>query len=161
MARRQPRQNRIEPEDIDPVWGGWLAGLVDGEGYFMFRLDRKGIPKAKLEINLRSDERAGLVEIKQTLGIGRIFTTTDRAIRWDVARLNDCLWLARFFELYPLRLKKARDFTIWAAAIRAWANGAARNDLRAYATKIRAVRQFEAEPYVPTVAVSEQTPLGI
>lgn len=154
MRGKKPRQrcNNIDPEDIDPAFGHWLAGFVDGEAHFMFSM-RQGSPEARLSIELRSDDHPLLVEVQRTLGIGTIIHHKNRARgnqhasdRWHVSALHDCLWLARLFELYPLRSKKARDFEVWSAAIRAWANGAGKNDLRDYAERIRATRQFDATP---------------
>lgn len=159
MAGGYPRQrlNRIAPEDVDPAFGSWLAGLVDGEGCFIFHIMRSGTPKVALTIQLRNDDRAGLVEIRRTLGIGTVCINTRRGRHamavWQVQSLYDCLWMARFFEVYPLCLKKARDLGVWAAALRAWVNHAGQNDLRQYATRIRSVRQYKDEsvPAVPAV----------
>jgi hypothetical protein len=79
----------------------------------------------EFRIALRSDDEAILQEIKDRLGVGQIYVYVRNAPRYDGACLHvtskpDCCFLVDYFELYPLRAKKANDFEVWSEAVRAW-----------------------------------------
>lgn len=70
---------------IDPAFGHWLAGFVDGEGcFYIGRIcnRKKGVEyvnyRCAFTISLRDDDHAVLHEIRDTLGTGRIVTRKAR-----------------------------------------------------------------------------------
>lgn len=116
--------NQIQPEHL----GHYLAGLSDGEACFSIsRVSGQNSYRCDFIIHLRADDRPLLEWLRDATGVGRI--DMGRRVkqggdqpswRWVVSRKKDCLDLVAFFEQYPLRSKKAKDFEIWAEAVRAW-----------------------------------------
>lgn len=120
------------PLAIDDAFGHWLAGLVDGEGYFYLGLasnKRARYPVMRLLIEMRDDDRAMLEVIQDTLQMGRIQNIPARhrtakgandSARLTIGKRHELLALCNLFEKYPLRSKKQRDAAIWCAAVRHW-----------------------------------------
>ena len=111
---------------LEPAFGHWLAGFVDGEGCFYLKKTDGQYLICAFRVALRLDDRAILEEIQRETGIGQIHVTrrakwgsNDQA-SWSVTRKREVMELARIFDLYPLRSKKARDFVIWRQAVTVW-----------------------------------------
>jgi hypothetical protein len=117
------------------AFGLWFSGFFDGEGtlgiFPPYRVGRGNGYRCSAKISLRADDQPILDEIHARLGIGRIYAdrkgwasaaskTTNPCISWAVDGREPCLRLMEFFERYPLRAKKARDFAIWAEGVREW-----------------------------------------
>lgn len=115
---------------IPDDFGHWFAGFVDGEGCFTISKKparHKGITLT-FTIKLRDDDDGILHEIKNTLGIGRIYYRNKEYVRerghfinnqvdWRVRRIGDIIHvIIPLFEKYPLRAKKKHDFKIWSQA---------------------------------------------
>lgn len=114
-------------------FGFWFAGLVDGEGSFTLHLDskRRFIPQPRFDLTMRADDLAMLEAIREELGYGLVnvrktsYTNpqgyhSKRMAAFIVWKKSDCLKLVELLEKYPLRSKKARDFRLWAEAVRLW-----------------------------------------
>lgn len=114
--------------DVPDDFGHWFAGMVDGEGSFTIRLlhrDRSIYASVEFHIKLRDDDAAILHEIKETLGIGRLYShkpaspNAGAQLLYQVYRIGDIIHvLIPLFEEYPLRSKKRRDFILWKRAAR-------------------------------------------
>jgi hypothetical protein len=118
--------------DIDPSFGHWLAGFIDGEGSFSMPSGARGCaPRFALE--LRDDDQAILEEIAHRTGIGRTYRRAKRdnaqsQASWQVFTMRDVARLVELLDTYPLRAKKRRDYEIWKEAVRAQLmNGGTRN----------------------------------
>lgn len=119
-----------EYPDVPPDFGHWLAGFIDGEGYFGINRGRnKGCPAISyrpiFKVALRGDDRAILVEIVERTGIGRVNDDPrgdglNPQSQWTVSGKANCVQLAALLDRYPLRAKKARDFAIWREAVAEW-----------------------------------------
>jgi hypothetical protein len=153
---------------MDDGFGYWLAGFFAGEGSVGVypSTNRTGF-RCSAKLSLRADDAPILREIVQRTGIGRLLadskgrrTGAHPCIAWHVTTKADCLKLVRLFERYGLRAKKARDFAIWAAAVREWCRtsgrgvAARRGDwtvMEDLAAQLRRTREFDAtfEPRLP------------
>lgn len=146
-------------DDIDPGFGYWLAGFIDGEGSFNIMPNRKHYI-CRMTLRLRDDDTAVLREIRARTGIGNINhlppprPECGGEVTWSVQSNRDCLSLIELLDVYPLRAKKARDYAIWREAVRLAAtarrgHGAAlRNDalwatLAGLRAKLRDGRTYE------------------
>ena len=118
------------PDDLqlDPAFGHWLAGFIDGEG--SFGISRKGGAAGgphycHFQLGIRDDDRGVLVEIVLRTGIGRIYerpmqgNSQPRSV-WRVYTKVDCARLTAILDRYPLRAKKAADYALWREGVRLW-----------------------------------------
>jgi hypothetical protein len=113
-------------KDIDADFGHWFAGFTDGEGYFGITRIGKSY-RCIFSLHLRGDDRPILDDIRDNLEIGdvcdlrpygqRCFNPTSR---FDVVRKAEVIRLRDIFTAYPLRSKKAKDFTTWSKAVDEW-----------------------------------------
>ena len=109
--------------------GDYVAGFTDGEGCFALgfrrdvRHDRKGTPEyfywdIAFVIVLRNDDIQILEMIKETLECGRISTTKNNSVRYEVSDVNDLIYkIVPFFKNNPLRAKRGSDFKLWKEAL--------------------------------------------
>lgn len=128
----------------------WLAGFADGEGCFTTRRNGHGYA-CEFVIHVRADDAAIIREIAAATGVGVVRGPQDRGdgsspmVKWVVSRQNDCAKLVQLFEAFPLRAKKARDFAIWASAVREWIAhepGTSWEDLASHAEMLSAVKLY-------------------
>ena len=110
-------------------FGHWLSGFTDGEGSFILGFLRRApypsCPRASFSIGLRSDDEEILYSIKEFLGVGIICNRhakpegeRKRQTDYVVSRAIDLEnVIVPHFERYPLRAKKARDFSLWRAGV--------------------------------------------
>jgi hypothetical protein len=115
-------------DQLETGFGHWLAGFMDGEGYFSLRAPaRCGTPyvqvKASVQIVQRRDNRAVLTAIHQCLGCGVVydFKGSGRSKPISAFRVHRAADLAEtivpFFRHYPLRSKKQLVFELWAQGV--------------------------------------------
>ncbi len=113
-------------DKIDPEIGGWISGLVTGEGSFIIRKDGQ----LNFGVGLRADDQEILVFVKSVMDIPYPITIGSNAIRrsrgervGDEARLwchNRYTLRERvipFFTRFPLRGRKALDFALFKEAV--------------------------------------------
>ena len=114
-----PREQRWR--SLDPAFGHWLAGLIDGEGSFGIGRVKRGYG-ARLSVQLRNDDSAILTEIHVRTGRGSIGRRSARSNSrpgcvWMVQSRADTEELVEILDQYPLRSKKAADYVIWRRAV--------------------------------------------
>jgi hypothetical protein len=118
---------------IKPEIGYRFAGYVDGEGHFAIsrqtRPNRKPVYGCGFVIHIRDDDRHVLERFQSEFGgLGSMYeiaarfkpgqTNTKPTVAWHIQNKAGCLFLVELFEDYQLWTKKARDFHIWAKAVR-------------------------------------------
>lgn len=120
--------------ELDPAFGHWLAGFIDGEGTFAIERcnPRTGRPSysTRMALILRDDDAEVIEEIHRRTGIGRVFrkrrrpdgrpgfrATSNPQVGWIIQSKADCALLVDLLDHYPLRSKKARDYAIWREAV--------------------------------------------
>lgn len=117
------RASPTPPESIDPYIGGYIAGLIDGEGCFCIRTHIRGTGRPVFTLELRDDDLPLLEWLVATTNIGTIYRRSrpGRGIRpqaeWCVFNNTDLAGLVRLLTRYPLRGKKRQDFAIWQQAV--------------------------------------------
>jgi hypothetical protein len=122
----------IKQNDLNG-FGDWLAGFVDGEGCFLINEGRKGKyinRNARFCLTLRSDDSPILEFINNYLGCGNCsrladyryeYTPKNRKSnsRFLVSNTDDLSnKLIKFFDEFPLRSKKRRDYRVWKKAVK-------------------------------------------
>lgn len=151
------------PVCVTPEMGQYLAGLTDGEGCFGIYRSSRFTYRCEFVINLREDDRPLLEWLKAETGLGHVSdgrrktrkTRGDNpSARWHVSSVGECLDLIAIFETYPLRSKKARDFEIWAKAVRTISAGGS-SRLARFKAALTIVRAYDGPP---TVDVVERDP---
>ena len=116
----------INKTDIsDPVFLGWLAGLIDGEGHFAIHENTtpNGLQRydCTFSLTLRADDSEILNSLHQRTGLGRVYTRpqvrgSKPRVDWRIMRLEHCLKLIAILDRFPLRTRKTRDYRIWRTA---------------------------------------------
>ena len=118
-------------DHIPDDWGNWFAGLIDGEGTFglVYGVRPKFFPQPQFSVGFRDDNGQGLEDIQEMLGgIGTLYRSKKRYTnkhgyvsnpKWDymVNTRHDTSVIVELFQKFPLRLKKAAEFEIWAKAV--------------------------------------------
>lgn len=123
----------------------WLSGFTDGEGSFILMRKRQPVRvggeivtheiigvQPVFTIALRADDVAVLIDLRSAFGgsiQGQKQQSPDGArnprYNWVVGSKKDLARIVSYFERFPLRAKKARDFAIWREAVRLYiAHGA-------------------------------------
>lgn len=111
---------------MDPLLDPWLSGFADGEATFI--ITRSGSPTGnrrrawapRFAISLRCDDTPVLDDLRAAFG-GSLSTHAKRPgtvpiATWTVAGKRDLSRLVDYFDRFPLRSKKARDYAIWREA---------------------------------------------
>ena len=139
---------------VNPAFANWFVGFVDGEGCFLYQ---EGQYKACLQIQLRDDDLPVLLEIQQHLQMGNIchLYPTENMLkntpgaqpvsRLAIYRKADCWALVLLFDEYPLRTKKAHDYTVWREIVLEIQKKPSMRDhpkLAYLADKLKLVRQY-------------------
>lgn len=87
--------------------------------------------------------------------------------RWEISSKAQCARLVAVFDRYPLRAKKAADFTIWRQAVSVWGEingkrcGSVRQDwteLAALASALCDGRRYDSELTEQRAAVAQVPP---
>lgn len=161
-----------------PEIGYRFAGYVDGEGHFAIKRARKKRTgrlnyACSFVLHVRDDDRAILETFQEAIGgVGAIYDIGERikpgmhtrpTAMWAVNNQRECLRLVDIFEEFSLWTKKARDFAIWAQAVRYW-NGPKPEGwgpMARWMEQIVAVRQYEPvelplEAWVPAPTLFDE-----
>ena len=101
--------------------GGYVSGLVDGEGCFMVSLKHRDRTNynPKFGINLRRDDIGIILWLQSYFGCGRLQFITRKngskpAVAFTIANLYDIMRsVVPHFTKYPLRAKKRNDYETW------------------------------------------------
>ena len=105
----------------------WLAGLIDGEGWFTLG---KGNSKSHggssyhpvFGLKLRADDAYTLEYARFKTCIGRLYSYRGKTyggrhnnphITWKVSNIEDCYTLIQILDEYPLRSKKQLAYQVW------------------------------------------------
>lgn len=145
---------QVELPPLSSDFGHYMAGLIDGEG--CFHVHKKLVNNCEtydcqFSINLRSDDRAILVEMQRQLGgIGSLADRPARdnansQVRFCISSKVHCQILRSALTVFPLRAKKARDFEIWCHALDAWLNHEPKSswdDVSFYRDQLMMVKRF-------------------
>jgi LAGLIDADG endonuclease len=106
--------------------GGFVAGLIAGDGCFWIRPNNSGASWAcGLGIRLRADDTPLLARLCRWSGIGSLYAVPAQAkskpqTLWAVQRQADCLKAIGILDRNPLLNKKRGDYEIWRRAVLAW-----------------------------------------
>lgn len=115
---------------MEKLPGDYIAGFVDGEGCFALKFmrsvrhDRPNKPVyfywgIEFAIVLRADDKDILEKIRYTLDCGAVSPINKAGCaRYSVGKWDDLSSkILPFFEKYPLRAKKEKDYLLWTEAL--------------------------------------------
>jgi hypothetical protein len=132
----------------------WLAGFTDGEGSFTItRVGGEGahywVPRFCIE--LRADDVAIIRALHAEFGgriqaVGKRSPGREPSLQWNVRSKRQMADLVSYFDRFPLRAKKARDYEIWREAVIIYMREGSRAALLpVLAQALRETRQFDGE----------------
>jgi len=114
-------------QHIDPYWAHWFVGLCDGEASFTYRnTTRSDVPvRPRFKLTLQGDDKI-IEEANETL-FGGGYVRIDEVISTkrptgksyknrsdlDVTDKRRLRLLVDFFDTYPLRSHKGKEFHLW------------------------------------------------
>lgn len=137
----------------------WLAGFADGEGCFVINKQSEGGFNPVFSLLLRADDAAILRELQGEFG-GRLHIHdhpdssrpgSRPGCVWRVTAKRDLAGLVHYFDRFPLRAKKARDYGLWREAVSAYCRqGRRAPELPSLNDAIRAGRAYGGP--IPDVA---------
>ena len=169
---------------IDPAFGNWLAGFIDGEGSFGINPSNGSTLQPRFSLRVRDDDLAIVEEIVARTGIGTIrlaaptardlarMPGTHGTVAWRGVSKRDYRALVELLDAFPLRAKKRRDYEVWRTAVRVQAScrmgmprlAAQRAQWRLYELKrhLENVRAHpDTAPVLPDDDVDGQLELGL
>lgn len=133
----------------DPRKDAWFAGFADGEACFVIarRTDRPAGVSVRFQLALRSDDLSVLEQLQAVFG-GTLRVVPHAhgkpQAHWNVIAKRDLAELVRYFDRFPLRAKKARDYAIWRRAVSiVCSSGSGDLELPALVDALREVRAFQ------------------
>lgn len=158
--------------EIPAELGYWLAGFIDGEGAFM--LIREGGARERIaptfDLSQRDDDRELIESLARRTGMGCVLWRDSYAnvktlvrsrprVTWRVTTRGDLGAMVRLLERYPLQTRKARDFEVWARAVRVYLNMPTRkrypacdwSEIVALREELMAGRAYQASPHAPMI----------
>lgn len=135
--------------ELEPNFGHWLAGFIDGEGCFsIYKVGSTYSPR--FEMHLRDDDSPIVLEIYEKLGeLGRISysrstNSSKPQIRWHIHSKFDCLHLVSILDKFSLRAKKLRDYNVWREAVLTWnrLERTGSQELKPFYEHLQEIRQY-------------------
>jgi hypothetical protein len=146
---------------VTPADGGFLAGFIEGEGSFnITKQARNTNHRCHMSLTVRDDDTELLALLASATGIGRIaqrsaYRNSRPQSCWTVVAKSDCMRLVELLTAHPLRGRKARDFSVWSAAVHWWiGKDVTRSQRRDWTTMrqlkidLTAVRRYDVGPAV-------------
>jgi hypothetical protein len=117
------QQERLSVASLPIEVGSFLAGFALGEASFMLVCRPRGDYSRRWKIsaafNVSQIDRAPLDLFRQTLGCGTMRKAGNGGWYWEVNRLSDIQdTIVPFFQRFPLVRTKAKDFELFAQAVR-------------------------------------------
>jgi hypothetical protein len=117
------QQERLSVASLPIEVGSFLAGFALGEASFMLVCRPRGDYSRRWKIsaafNVSQIDRAPLDLFRQTLGCGTTRKAGNGGWYWEVNRLSDIQdTIVPFFQRFPLVGTKAKDFELFAQAVR-------------------------------------------
>jgi hypothetical protein len=115
------------PEVSDEL-GGFLAGFIEGEACFGIAGQSRGNSHhCSMTLCSRADDAPMMRELVAGTRLGTVQAVPARRtsrpqVRWCIVAKSDCLRLVEILDRHPLRGRKSRDFAIWRAGVRWWAD---------------------------------------
>lgn len=99
----------------------WFSGFADGEGCFSWILT-KGKISPMFALAVRADDSELILDIAKEFGGSVNWLSKDGSpskpqIALRVLRKSELSFLKSYFEKFPLRSKKKRDFDVWARMV--------------------------------------------
>lgn len=128
FAQRIERDGIPNRLSVNDAFGYWFSGFFDGEGCFhVFSRIRRDYPERRLAaiVTIRNDDADVIHIIHDNLKVGHINYgkargATHENITIRIEKIQDLAEvIIPFFETYPLKTKKAREFLIWKTLVRA------------------------------------------
>lgn len=128
----------------------WFAGFADGEASFNI-WHSEGAHAPTLRIDLRADDLPVLEQIAASFGGSLRVRAPQGDARhpvacWHAASKRDLAHLVSYFDRFPLRAKKARDYAIWRRAVVIYCDyGRRASELPALRAALRDGRAYDGE----------------
>jgi hypothetical protein len=138
---------------IPPGDGHFIAGFIEGEGHFgIVSMNGGQSLGCVMRLAVRDDDGDLLRWLVATTGIGKLSrkpaqSTSQPQVLWSVNRQDDCDYLVALLDRFPMRGRKACEFTIWSRAVRTWTQQTGprrRATLERLKSELEACRQFPA-----------------
>ena len=111
---------------MDMNFGHYLAGLIDGEGCFMLNKQTQHKHLSvfyypRFALHMRADEMPILLQIKEFLGVGNVYTSEathkNPMAVYQIDSGKDCVALVKILDICPLRAKKLDEYKIWRTCV--------------------------------------------
>lgn len=140
--------------EIDYRQDAWFSGLAAGEGSFLIRSSRfqrwsRVLPE--FHLCLRADDSAVLADLRRVFG-GKLRWRDEKrgngnpVCAWWVYSKAELLGLVDYFDKFPLRAKKARDYAIWREAVLVYSRHSSTSpELEVLRLALAASREFDQE----------------
>jgi hypothetical protein len=112
-------------EPIDDRFGYWFSGLFDGEGSFILKSTKRGISLyCKVTMKATLGNSQALQRACTSIGCGKYVEdrgalkrkpgSTPGQVHLKFQRFEELKQIiVRFFEMYPLKTSKSREFDVW------------------------------------------------
>lgn len=114
---KEARRVRFPRDFTDDAAGGYVSGLVDGEGWFIVAVKDRQNYNPRFGVSLRADDVGVLRWLNNYFDCGNVYINNTRSSPCAVFCVSDLYGIMRsvipHFERYPLRAKKRRDLKTW------------------------------------------------
>lgn len=91
----------------------WISGFVDGEGSFSVKIELSQARKVRFSFSISQKEFSILNEIKKFFGFGHVYGKNGGVFSYQVCKREDIEKIIEFFNNYPLKSRKYKDFIIF------------------------------------------------
>jgi hypothetical protein len=126
-------------------WNAYIAGVITADGSLAIVRNGKGYVPV-VHITLRADDRPLLNEICRRAGAGTLYTQNRRrgapSVSWMVRDGSGLLKMTNMLDAEGPRGRKQTEYAIWRRAVRDYASGLSRMEVR---TRLGTFRRQLAE----------------